>query len=46
MPRNLSAKAATDLRVMRINRDCFLRLMRDNPDMTLAIAQDVAKRLL
>lgn len=45
-PRRIGARAVTPLRVLRLNRDCFLRMMRDNPDMSIAIAQDIAKRMI
>jgi CRP-like cAMP-binding protein len=41
-----SVRAATALSVMRINRDCFLRMMQDNAQFSMAVAQELARRVI
>jgi CRP-like cAMP-binding protein len=41
-----SARAATPLSVMRINRECLLRMMQDNPQFSLSVAKELARRVM
>jgi CRP-like cAMP-binding protein len=44
--RSACVRAVTPLSVMRINKDCFLRMMQDNPQFSMAIAQELARRVM
>jgi CRP-like cAMP-binding protein len=39
-------RALSPLSVMRINRDCFLRMMQDNAQFSMAVAQELARRVV
>ncbi|OCC03208.1 hypothetical protein BA190_19695 [Labrys sp. WJW] len=41
-----SARAHTDISVMRINKDCLLRMMQDNPQFSMSIAKELARRVM
>ena len=41
-----SVRAVTPLSVMRINKDCFLRMMQDNAQFSMAVAQELARRVV
>ncbi len=40
-----SAIAKTPLSVMRISKDCLLRMMQDNAQFSMAIAKELAQRI-
>ena len=41
-----TVKAVSPLSVMRINKDCFLRMMQDNAQFSMAVAQELARRVI
>jgi CRP-like cAMP-binding protein len=41
-----SARALTDISVMRINKDCLLRMIQDSPQFSLSIAKELARRVM
>lgn len=41
-----SARALTPLSVMRINKDCLLRMIQDSPQFSLSIAKELARRVM
>jgi CRP-like cAMP-binding protein len=41
-----TVRAVTPLSLMRINRDCFLRMMQDNPQFSMAVATELARRVV
>ncbi|WP_448950289.1 cyclic nucleotide-binding domain-containing protein [Labrys neptuniae] len=41
-----SARAHGDIAVMRINKDCLLRMMQDNPQFSMSIAKELARRVM
>jgi CRP-like cAMP-binding protein len=43
--RTSSARAISDLTVIRLAGDCFFRLLKDNGTMALTVAKNLAKRL-
>jgi CRP-like cAMP-binding protein len=44
--RSACVRAVTPLSVMRINKDCFLRMMQDNAQFSMAVAQELARRVM
>jgi CRP-like cAMP-binding protein len=41
-----SARALTALSVMRINKDCLMRMIQDSPQFSLSIAKELARRVM
>jgi CRP-like cAMP-binding protein len=41
-----SVRATTPLSVMRINKDCLLRMMQDNAEFSMSVARGLADRVL
>jgi|1185.fasta_scaffold1366713_1 CRP-like cAMP-binding protein len=44
--RSACVRAVSPLSVMRINKDCFLRMMQDNAQFSMAVAQELARRVV
>lgn len=45
MPRNATVTAATDVTTLRIGKQDFLNLMREFPEVTVAVMRSLAERL-
>jgi CRP-like cAMP-binding protein len=41
-----SVRAVTPLSVMRINKDCLLRMMEDNAQFSMSVARELASRVI
>jgi CRP-like cAMP-binding protein len=44
-PRIASARASTELSVIRINKECLLRMMQDSAQFSIAVARQLAWRI-
>lgn len=44
-PRHGHARAVTDVEVLRIGKDCFLKVMADNPRMGIEVSRALAETL-
>ena len=40
-----SARATSPLAVMRINKECLMRMMQDSPQFSISIARELAQRI-